>query len=217
MPLLTELFSFFCIVSYKDVAPTELVPESMPFQPPSLPLSRPLITHHSIRLYLDPFCWRPNKCVRDRGVLVQVVGFLSGAAREAHRSRTRRRPRPREVRCKPCGAGIVSTCSVGIAPRAARLEMLSGHRLSDANLGLKPWAMIFRLRGKALNDPERPGARPYRDQHNRCWHPASTTIRVCAKWTRRISTPTGPQNPASSSRSLCPPFDAMAYPRLVFV
>jgi hypothetical protein len=38
------------------------------------------------------------------------------------------------------GVGIVSTCSVGIAPRAARLEMLSGRFFFKSHLGLNPQA-----------------------------------------------------------------------------
>ena len=54
--------------------------------------------------------------------------------REAHRSRPRRRPRPREGLLVPCGAGIVSMCSV----RIAGLEMLSGRVFDVADPGLKP-------------------------------------------------------------------------------
>src|SRR5215471_10599443 len=65
--------------------------------------------------------------------------------REAHRSRTRRRPRPREVRCKLFGAGIVSTCSVGIAPRVRGVgDAFRALFVTDIYLGLKSWTILFR-------------------------------------------------------------------------
>jgi hypothetical protein len=76
-------------------------------------------------------CSSPN-CTPRSGV---------GDAREAHRSRPRRRPRPRESLLVANWVGIGSMCSVCIAP-ALRVGDAFRARLATSYPGLKPWAIL---------------------------------------------------------------------------
>jgi hypothetical protein len=68
----------------------------------------------------------------------------SVATREAHRSRTRRRPRPREGLLVGIRAGIVSMCIFRIAPRGRGVgDAFRACFLQLANPGLKPRAESY--------------------------------------------------------------------------